>query len=138
LKCSIIDRAAFPEEPVQRFILATLVPFAFICPANAQQSNLLPEIMVGGDAPSTVSQRCVDVEIGGSHGYNCLNLKLRQQVDRINPSMNIPPVDARSADIRVGVVNMPAVQQQYGRNFGVSVIPYRPARPVYTSPIVRR
>jgi hypothetical protein len=29
-----------------------------------------------------------------------------------------------------GVVNMPAVKQQYGQNFGVSVIPYRPPLPV--------
>lgn len=42
--------------------------------------------------------------------------------------MTIAPVDAKSQDIKVGVVNVPAVQQQYGRNFGVSVIPYRPAR----------
>jgi len=33
---------------------------------------------------------------------------------------------------------MPAVQQQYGRNFGVSAIPYRPAPPVFNSPIGRR
>lgn len=109
-------------------------------PAIAQQrTTTLPEIIVGGSTPTQLSQeRCVEVEIGSSRAFNCLNQRLKREVDRVNPSMNIPPVDARSADIRVGVVNMPAVQQQYGRNFGVSVVPYRPAPPVFTSPIGRR
>ena len=49
--------------------------------------------------------------------------------------LNVSPTaaESRSSDIRVGVINTPAVQQQYGRNFGVSVIPYRPALPVFTS-----
>ena len=45
---------------------------------------------------------------------------------------NTPPIDAKSQDLKVGVVNIPAVQQQYGRNFGVSAFPYRPPTPVYT------
>lgn len=48
-------------------------------------------------------------------------------------------IDARSSDLKKGVVNLPAVQQQYGKNFGRSVIPYRPGPPpVYTSPLGRR
>jgi hypothetical protein len=80
----------------------------------------------------------VEVEIGGSKAFNCLNEKLKQQVDRVNPSLNTPPIDARSPDIRVGVVNIPAVQQQYGKNFGVSVVPFRPAPPVFSAPLGRR
>jgi hypothetical protein len=48
--------------------------------------------------------------------------------------MNLPPIDARSPDIKTGVVNIPAVQQQYGRNFGISVVPYRPPPPVFSTP----
>lgn len=51
--------------------------------------------------------------------------------------MNIPPVGAKSQDIKVGIVNMPAVQQQYRKDFGVSVIPYQPAPPLFTSQIGR-
>lgn len=109
-------------------------------PAFAEQrTTMLPEIIVGGNAATQVShERCVEVEIGSSRAFDCLNQKLKREVDRVNPSMNIPPVDARSADIRVGVVNMPAVRQQYGSNFGVSVKPYRPTPPVFSSPIGRR
>jgi hypothetical protein len=38
----------------------------------------------------------------------------------------------------VGIVNVPAVQQQYGQNFGHSVIPYWPPPPVFTSPLGHR
>jgi hypothetical protein len=104
-------------------------------PANAEDRVItLPEIVIGGEAPMTPARRCVDVQIGDSRAYDCLNQRLKQQVDRINPSANIPPVDARSPDLRLGIVNMPAVQQQYGRNFGVSVRPYRPPA-LYTAPI---
>jgi hypothetical protein len=51
--------------------------------------------------------------------------------------MNVAPLDARSGDTKVGVINIPGVQQQYGRNFGISVFPYRPASPTFTSPIGR-
>ena len=54
------------------------------------------------------------------------------------PVTNTPPIDAKSPDIRVGVVNVPGVQQQYGCDFGVSVYPYRPAAPVYSSPLGHR
>ncbi|MBR0960677.1 hypothetical protein JQ566_25405 [Bradyrhizobium japonicum] len=69
---------------------------------------------------------------------DCLNQKLRREVDRVNPSINLPPIDARSPDNKVGVVNIPGVQQQYGGNFGISVAPYRPAPPVFSAPIGRR
>jgi hypothetical protein len=98
--------------------------------------TVLPEIVVGGGttAPAAVD-RCVDVQIGSSRSMNCLNQKLKGQVDRVNPTMNLPPIDARSPDTKVGVVNIPGVQQQYGKNFGVSVVPFRPAPPVFTSPV---
>ncbi|MHC2620334.1 hypothetical protein ACVIW2_002366 [Bradyrhizobium huanghuaihaiense] len=79
----------------------------------------------------------MEVEIGSSRSMDCLNQKLRREVDRVNPSINLPPVDARSPDLKVGIVNIPGVQQQYGRNFGVSVAPYRPP-PVFSSPIGHR
>lgn len=82
-------------------------------------------------------ERCVDVVIGGARSFDCLNQKLRQQVDNVNPVTNTPPLDARSPDVKVGVVNIPAVQEQYGRNFGVSVVPFRPPQ-VFTPPLGHR
>ncbi len=124
-----------------RAIVACIAVVALVSPSIAEPQRPsaephptpLPEIRIGGDAP-TKHQSCVEVEIGGSRAFNCLNDKLKQQVDRVNPSLNTPPIDARSPDIRVGVVNIPAVQQQYGKNFGVSVVPYRPSV-VYAPPL---
>jgi hypothetical protein len=69
---------------------------------------------------------------------DCLNLKLKHEVDRVNPTITQPPIDARSPDTKVGVINIPGVQQQYGKNFGVSAVPFRPPPAIYSSPIGRR
>jgi hypothetical protein len=66
-----------------------------------------------------------------SHTLERLNRQLKRKVDETNPVLNTPPLDARSPDTKTGVVNIPGVQQQYGKNFGNSVIPYRPPPPVY-------
>lgn len=99
-----------------------------------------PEIVIGGGAGNAPVKpdRCVEVEIGSSRSMHCLNQKLKREVDRVNPVMNLPPIDARSPDIKTGVVSIPGVQQQYGRNFGVSVMPYRPPPPVFSTPGIPR
>jgi hypothetical protein len=88
----------------------------------------------GGTAP------CVEVEIGGvaAPPLDCLNKKLKNQVDRVQPPANNPPLDAKSQDIRVGVTNAAAVRQQYGANFGVSPFPQRPGAPTFVNPAGRR
>jgi hypothetical protein len=121
-------------------------------PAFAQERPPQPEIIIG-DAPRTDDrrqpgaggaaggretgrfERCVDVVIGSEKSFGCLNEKLKRQVDRVNPPItNTPPLDARSQDIKIGVVNTPAVQEQFGKNFGVSAFPYRPPPPVFSVP----
>ncbi|HUN94774.1 MAG TPA: hypothetical protein VMU69_00865 [Bradyrhizobium sp.] len=49
-------------------------------------------------------------------GFGCLNQKLKNQVDQTSSNAGIPtaPLDAKSTDLKVGVVNVPGVQQQYG------------------------
>jgi hypothetical protein len=124
--------------------LLMLVIAAFASHAAAQDKPIpLPEIRIGGNQQPAAgneagpggTDRCVDVQIGSSHAFDCLNRKLREQVDRVNPSIPSAPIDASSSDLKVGVVNVPAVKQQYGKNFGVSVIPYRPPTPVFTMPM---
>jgi hypothetical protein len=134
-------------------IFAIAVSALAVMPAQAQNRTMLPEIIVGAPTPTpssaphapgaspasgTTHERCVDVTNGNDRSFGCLNEKLKQQVDRVNPVQNIPPIDAKSSDLKVGVVNVPAVQQQYGRNFGVSAFPYRPAPPVFAPPIGHR
>jgi hypothetical protein len=89
-----------------------------------------------GAGPAAPSERCVEGG-GSSQAIDCITAKLKQQVDRTNPNATVAPIDARSQDIKIGIANVPAVPQQYGKNFGVSVIPYRPAPPIYSSPVVR-
>jgi hypothetical protein len=93
-------------------------------------------IIGGGPASSTV-ERCVDVQIGGDRAFGCLNEKLRREVDKVNPSLNLPPIDARSPDVRVGNANEAAIRQQYGSNYGRSAFPYRPP-PIPTNVLPRR
>lgn len=88
------------------------------------------ETMIGG-TPPTDFQRCIDVQIGTDRGFGCINEQLRREVDKVNPSIALPPLDARSPDIRVGNVNEAAVRQQYGINYGRSVYPFRPPPPIF-------
>ncbi|MBV8513148.1 MAG: hypothetical protein JOZ94_27470 [Xanthobacteraceae bacterium] len=67
-----------------------------------------------------------------------MNRELKRRVDQVNPTFNTPPLDAASPDPRIGVVNIPGVQQQYGKNFGHSAFPYRPPPPVFTPPLGHR
>ncbi|MGP9814513.1 hypothetical protein ACTZWT_23625 [Rhodopseudomonas sp. NSM] len=124
--------------------LAIVVGFAHALTASAwaQASGAAPpsaarqgSIMIGGGQHAAPSiDRCVEVEIGGASALGCLNQKLKREVDKVNPKFNLPPLDARSADVRVGNVNEAAVRQQYGANYGRSVIPFRPPPPVYFVP----
>ena len=91
-------------------------------------------IIGGGPPPPPKFQRCIEVEIGGDRELGCLNQQLKREVERANPSLNLPPLDARSPDVRVGNVNEAAVRQQYGSNYGRSVHPFRPPPPVFTVP----
>jgi hypothetical protein len=110
-------------------------------PGHAQPSPTLqlPEIVIGGDKrPGNTPETCADAPASGGGTYKCLNEKLQKQVDRVNPRMNIPPTDARSTDLKIGLVNTSAVRQQYGSNYGVSVVPFRPPLPTYSSALGRR
>jgi hypothetical protein len=121
-------------------VLAACVTLLVVPPLTAQtpSESRLPSappqqgVIIGG-APrqSPNFERCVDVRVGGENAFGCLNETLKRQVDRVNPSMNVPPFDARSSDISVGNVNEAAVREQYGSNYGRSAIPYRPAAPTF-------
>jgi len=124
----------------------TLVAGGFVMmPGLAEaQTTSLPEIVVRPSVPKAPDH---GDQIGGPNGKGStdrdgenrrldrLNQQLKRKVDETNSAGSIPPLDARSPDTKTGVVNIPGVQQQYGKNFGVSVFPYRPAPPVYTSPL---
>jgi hypothetical protein len=133
-------------------ILVIATSMLAVLPARAEEGKTLPPITVvpaapkrsgtapdsKGAAPNGAGQeRCVDVAPGGERSFGCVNELLRRKVDSVNPSMNTPPIDARSPDTKTGVVNIPGVQQQYGKNFGISAVPFRPPAPIFTSPLAR-
>lgn len=95
---------------------------------GAPSSTSLPATAGGGQAGggSGDKGRCADAKNQADSSIGCLNERLRHKVDEVNPVYNTPPIDAKSSDLKVGTVNIPAVQQQYGKNFGHSVVPYRP------------
>jgi hypothetical protein len=122
--------------------LGICVIFCLSGPVSAQAprgngpASTTPEgIIVGGAPPPAPRfERCIEVEIGGDHSLGCLNQQLKREAERVNPSLNVPPLDARSPDTRVGNANEAAVRQQYGSNYGRSVYPFRPPAPVFTVP----
>jgi len=123
-------------------VLAASVVVGVAAPVVAQTpsgSSVPPaerrETIIGGRPPAAPTfERCIEVEIGSDGAFGCLNQKLKREVDRVNPSINLPPLDARSADVHVGNVNEAAVRQQYGSNYGRSAIPYRPPVAAYALP----
>ncbi len=88
-------------------------------------------VIIGGQPPPARKyERCIEVEIGGDRSLGCLNQQLKREVDRANPSIVAPPLDARSPDVAVGLANSAAVREQYGPNYGRSVLPFRPQTPL--------
>jgi hypothetical protein len=121
--------------------MTACVVFVMVAPVAAQApdrstgpSERRETIIGGSQPPAPTFERCVDVEIGSDSALGCLNQKLKREVERANPSINLPPLDARSPDVRVGNVNEAAVRQQYGSNYGRSVIPFRPPSPILVLP----
>lgn len=113
----------------------TTIAVLTVMPARTDAQISLPEITVHAPTPkSGAGKSSADVKGGDDHSLERLNEQLKRKVDEINPIGNNPPLDARSPGTKTGVVNIPGVAQQYGKNFGHSVVPYRPAAPVYISP----
>jgi hypothetical protein len=98
-----------------------------------------PPVLLGGRMATSGDkpERCTDDASAQPRTLNCINESLRRKVDAVNPLGNQAPIDARSSDLKVGTVNIPAVRQQYGDNFGRSVVPYRPTA-VFPSGFGRR
>ncbi len=105
-------------------------------PALAQQKTTPGSITTAPPSNNDETlESCVEVEIDGAKALDCLNRRLKGEAARVNPIPNLPPIDARSQDIHLGIVNGPAVRQQYGPNFGQSVVPYRPPAAVFKPPL---
>lgn len=125
----VLSRRGFPRRGCLAACLVAIMAVPVMAqapspinPPPAQREGTI----IGGGTGGTSVQRCVDVQIGGDSAFGCLNEKLRREVDNVNPTINQPPIDARSSDVRVGNGNEAAVRQQLGSNYGRSITPYRP------------
>lgn len=89
--------------------------------------------LLGGSAQAGQRRppNCIEIEINDVRTFDCLNEKLETESARIPKVPNIPPFDVRSKDVHLGIVNQSALRQQFGKNYGVSIYPYRPTE-VYT------
>ncbi|WP_315719702.1 MULTISPECIES: hypothetical protein [unclassified Bradyrhizobium] len=148
--CSLSVKAAAMStlmmSPVQAADPQFLPPVTVDAPDRPPSSPLRPAPsgtsvapILGGRADTSAGKRssCADGTVTQDGLFDCINVKLRRKVDTVNPSINQAPIDARSSDLKVGTVNVPAVQQQYGSNFGRSVVPLRPTA-VFPSGFGRR
>ncbi len=103
-------------------------------PSMAQEASK-DGVTLGGSGPDT--ETCVEVEIAGqkTSGLDCLNQQIKRQVDHLLPTPTIAPLDAQSASVKVGGFSQAGMSEQYGKNFGKSVIPFRPAAPSFIQPL---
>jgi hypothetical protein len=120
-------------------LLALSMFFLFSLPSWARDpasSSQSVHIEGSARAPAVVAaENCVEVEIGGEKApsFACVNQRLQQEVDRLRPIANIPPLDASSPAVRVHGFNETALQQQFGQNFGKSAVPFRPRPPIFVN-----
>nr|WP_313039885.1 hypothetical protein [Brevundimonas diminuta] len=81
---------------------------------------------------------CIQVDVGGDRAghLDCAAQALQRAAqvaqDQARAAFDTPAPNARSSDLRVGVVSQTAVRQRLGANFGSSVHPQRPVRPMPT------
>jgi hypothetical protein len=156
----MMQSGRFYRQLLQRQLLAASIVVSGLATAYAQDDNVtkLPPVNVApaeqppaqvlppspglepgsATASRSPSTPCKGDGSAADKGFGCLNQKLKNQVDQANSNAGIPaaPLDAKSSDLKVGVVNVPGVQQQYGKNFGVSVVPYRPPQ-IFSAPLGR-
>jgi hypothetical protein len=117
---------------LKRIVYLLAAGLSIIGPARAQSTD--GGGLVLGNAPAAPgAQTCVQVNVIGQKPlpYNCLNQQLQQQVQTAAPAPPVP-LGANSPANAAGAFNRAGVAEQYGANFGNSVIPYRPAAPGFS------
>jgi hypothetical protein len=103
---------------------------------QAQNTSGSGNFSVGGKtAPLSGGQTCVQVQIQGQkpNPYDCLNQQLQSQAQGGTQSSPSLPLAANAPSNKVGTFNEQGVKEQYGQNFGKSVIPFRPPPPSFSN-----
>ena len=102
----------------------------------ASAQSLSGNVYLAGP-PAPAGRTCVQVEVAGqaASSLNCLNQALARQLQSHGLAPPPAPLGAGSPSNAVGTFNEQSVREQYGRNFGKSVVPYRPPPPAYNNPL---
>jgi hypothetical protein len=116
---------------IARYRLAIAAALVLLAPGR------VPAQSSGVTLPGSTSQTCVQVEVPGEKPsvYNCLNQQLQQEALGAGRPQANAPLTATSPSNQVGTFNEQGVAEQYGQNFGKSVIPFRPPPPVFNNAI---
>ncbi|WP_235510293.1 hypothetical protein [Burkholderia sp. lig30] len=91
----------------------------------------------GAQPGSATKPVCVDVEVDGKRAlsYDCLNAKLQPSVQPGSGASQPASRDrANEPSNRVGTFNLSTEKNRFGKNWGKSVNPQRPAAPVAVPP----
>jgi hypothetical protein len=124
--------------PMLKPLLAGTLALSFAaCPSPARTAGGGSDVTLGPETTPRTSRTCVEIEIGGAKAgpLDCLNRQLKDQVNHVQPSGNIPPLDAAAPSVTVGGFNATAMSQQYGQSWGKSVVPFRPPKPTFAAPV---
>ncbi len=99
--------------------------------------GIIPAAAQNAPATAPAGHTCVQAVIAGQQPlpYNCLNQELQQQVQDTGRAVPAIPLGSTSPSNATGTFNEQSLKQQYGQNYGKSVTPYRPAAPVFNSPV---
>ncbi len=119
-----------------RLVLIALVALTASAGPSLGQQKSPPGSITTPDKASDdeAVESCVEVEIDGAKALDCINRRLKGDVDRVNPVPNIPPIDARSQDIHLGIVNVPACSSSTVRISGNLLYPIARRRPFSSRP----
>jgi hypothetical protein len=79
----------------------------------------------------------VQVQVAGQKPdpFACLNQELKSEALAASGQSPAAPLAAGSPANAVGIFNKTGIAEQYGKNFGVSASPYRPAAPVFNNSV---
>lgn len=110
-------------------LFSLCLAFASLGPALAWAQGI---VLSGSSGPA-----CVQVQVAGQKPspYACLNQQLQQQAQDASPTQPQLPLAANAPSNQVGTFNEQGLAEQFGQNFGKSVMPYRPDAPVYNNPL---
>ncbi len=88
----------------------------------------LASFAAGPAGAQTAQQTCVDVKVGTSQSYACLNQRLGAVARQAHEAVqDDAPYSAASPSNVTGQFNQDATRERLGSNFGRSVTPQRPA-----------